>query len=335
MITIDGSYGEGGGQILRTSLSLSLITGKPFCIQNIRAGRKKPGLLRQHLTCVQAAQSVGNATVIGDSLSSQQLTFVPQQIAPGEYSFSVGTAGSTGLVFQTILPALVMASGPSTIELRGGTHNPFAPPFPFFDKCLFPILQSAGCTVTGVLHQYGFYPAGGGHVTYHITPTAILKPISLTDPGQIHNIEIVSTVANIGRRIAEREITATQKAFPLAKTQVQQVTNSIGPGNTLSIRVKNDAVTEVFTTFGMRAVSAEKVALSAVRLAKEYIDSNACVGSHLADQLMLWLALTGKGAYTTTKPTQHSLTQAKTIREFLDCDIRIEQQNKTTWLVTL
>src|SRR5688500_5627223 len=127
MITIDGSEGEGGGQILRTSLALSLVTGQPFRIVNIRAGRKKPGLLRQHLTAVQAAIAIGDAVADGAEIGSQELVFRPEGIRAGEYRFAVGTAGSTTLVLQTVLPALMLANGPSRVVLEGGTHNPFAP----------------------------------------------------------------------------------------------------------------------------------------------------------------------------------------------------------------
>jgi RNA 3'-terminal phosphate cyclase (ATP) len=150
MITVDGSFGEGGGQILRTALALALVTGQPFRIEKIRAGRKNPGLLRQHLTAVKAAAQIGQATIAGDSIGSTQLTFAPGRIAAGEYTFAVGTAGSTTLVLQTILPALLRANAPSRLTLEGGTHNPFAPPFHFLVQAFLPLLNQmlAGGQVT-------------------------------------------------------------------------------------------------------------------------------------------------------------------------------------------
>ena len=162
MIRIDGSFGEGGGQILRTSLSLSLATGKAFRIEKVRAGRERPGLLRQHLTAVLAAAEVGGAEVQGATLGSTELTFSPGAIRAGEYRFSVGTAGSGTLVFQTILPALMLAAKPSRIVIEGGTHNIAAPPFDFLARTFVPLLERMGPKVQLQFERYGFYPAGGG-----------------------------------------------------------------------------------------------------------------------------------------------------------------------------
>jgi RNA 3'-terminal phosphate cyclase (ATP) len=177
-IRIDGSFGEGGGQILRSSLSLSLVTGKPFRIENIRANREKPGVLRQHLTAVQAAAEVGSAEVEGASLGSKALTFVPGKIRSGEFRFAIGTAGSGTLVLQTILPALITAAGPSRIEIEGGTHNPAAPPFDFLQRSFIPLIERMGPKVKLELQRYGFYPAGGGRFVVEITPCEVLKPIA-------------------------------------------------------------------------------------------------------------------------------------------------------------
>src|SRR2546428_9297761 len=160
MITIDGSFGEGGGQILRTALSLSLATGTPFRIENIRAGRKKAGLLRQHLTAVLAAAEIGAAEIEGATLGSTMLTFTPKSVRAGEYRFAVGTAGSGTLVFQTILPALLRASAATRVTIEGGTHNSAAPPFDFLDRTFLPLIRKMGATVSLKLERYGFYPAG-------------------------------------------------------------------------------------------------------------------------------------------------------------------------------
>src|SRR5947207_15592691 len=162
MITIDGSQGEGGGQILRTSLALSLVTGQPFCMERIRVRRQKPGLLRQHLTAVEAAKTVGCAEVEGAEMNSQTLEFRPGPVTPGNYRFAVGTAGSATLVLQTVLPSLLTASGKSTLTLEGGTHNPLAPPFDFLVGSFMPLIRRMGATVELDLKAPGFFPAGGG-----------------------------------------------------------------------------------------------------------------------------------------------------------------------------
>src|SRR5512136_2571133 len=179
MITIDGSQGEGGGQILRTSLALSLVTGQPFRMERIRAKRQKPGLLKQHLTAVEAAKTVGCAEVTGAALGSQTLEFKPGPVTPGNYRFAVGTAGSATLVLQTVLPPLLVASGPSTLTLEGGTHNPFAPPFDFLARCFAPVVERMGPRIELKLHRPGFFPAGGGQFEAQITPVNRLKPIDL------------------------------------------------------------------------------------------------------------------------------------------------------------
>ena len=172
MITIDGSQGEGGGQILRTSLALSLVTGQPFRMERIRAKRQKPGLLKQHLTAVEAAKTVGCAEADGASLSSQTLEFRPGPVTPGNYRFAVGTAGSATLVLQTVLPALLTASGHSTLTLEGGTHNPMAPPFDFLARCFLPLIRRMGPSVELELRRHGFFPAGGGQLHAALTPTS-------------------------------------------------------------------------------------------------------------------------------------------------------------------
>src|SRR5262245_55827517 len=168
MIEIDGSWGEGGGQVLRAALSLSLVSGKPFRIRNIRAGREKPGLLRQHLAAVRAAAVVGVATVGGDAMGSTSLEFIPTAVTPGPHVFKVGTAGSTMLVLQAVLPALMVAGGSSRLELEGGTHNPFSPPYDFFERALAPLLERMGPRLAPAIERSGFYPAGGGRITLEV-----------------------------------------------------------------------------------------------------------------------------------------------------------------------
>jgi RNA 3'-terminal phosphate cyclase (ATP) len=214
MLTIDGSSGEGGGQILRTALALSTVTGKPFRIEKIRAGRPKPGLLRQHLTAVKAAAKVSGATVTGAELSSGSVTFSPGPVTAGEFAFAVGTAGSATLVLQTVLPALLMASAPSRLILEGGTHNPMAPPFDFLVKSFLPLINRMGPTVTAELERPGFHPAGGGRFNVCISPAPRLLPLEMLERGSIRNIRTRAVVANLPRSIAEREAKLVARLKP-------------------------------------------------------------------------------------------------------------------------
>src|SRR5689334_15022558 len=176
VLTLDGAAGEGGGQILRSALALSLATGTPFRLDRIRGKRRPAGLLRQHLTALNAATEIGDAEVIGAQIGSSTITFTPRAVNPGTYRFAVGTAGSTTLVLQTVLPALMTASGPSELVLEGGTHNPFAPPFDFLARAFLPLIERMGPRFEASLERPGFYPAGGGKFQLRIDPAARLAP---------------------------------------------------------------------------------------------------------------------------------------------------------------
>jgi RNA 3'-terminal phosphate cyclase (ATP) len=335
MITIDGSQGEGGGQILRTSLALSLVTGQPFRIEKIRAGRKKPGLLKQHLTCVQAATEIGQAEVSGDDLGSQALTFQPNGIKAGRYSFHVGTAGSTSLVLQSVLPALWLADGPTEIALEGGTHNPSAPPFPFLERAFLPLVNRLGPRVEARLERPGFYPAGGGRVVYRVMPTEKLQPLDLTKRGKLLSRRATAIVANLPARIAERELKHIQRklSWPEDALLADISKDQRGPGNVVTIEIECEKVTELFTGFGERGRPAEEVAYAAMIQAKHYLSSEACAGEYLADQLLLPMALAGGGAFTANTLSQHAKTNMDTIREFLPVEFTAREIAPRLWAV--
>ena len=239
MTIIDGSSGEGGGQILRTSLALSLVTGQPFRIARIRAGRKSPGLLRQHLTAVNAAAEIADAEVSGATMGSRELTFSPGPIRAGHYKFEIGTAGSATLVLQTILPALVVAGASSELMLGGGTHNPFAPPFDFLARAFLPLLGRMGARVEARLERPGFYPAGGGKFRVQIQPAARLEPLNLLSRGEVRARRATAMVANLPHRIAERELSliGNKMSWPPDWLTTQVVDNSKGPGNVVMIDI--------------------------------------------------------------------------------------------------
>lgn len=325
MILIDGSQGEGGGQILRSALGLSMVTGRPFRIEKIRAGRVRPGLMRQHLTAVQAAAQICSAEVQGAGIGSQMLSFAPGKVKAGDYHFCVGTAGSTNLVFQAILPALLHAEGPTHLTLEGGTHNPFAPPYPFLERAFAPLLSRMGAKLTLELDRPGFYPAGGGRFTAMIEPCEKLAPLSLMERGEVSYQNCTATVADLTGEIARREIEEVGRRLGWRRENLQiRDLKDCGPGNIVVIEVASEHVTEVFTGFGEKGVLAEQVAARAADEAKQYLDSGVPVGRHLADQLLIPLAMAGAGELLTCSPTEHTTTNAEIVSRFLDVKIVIE-----------
>lgn len=333
MIVIDGSQGEGGGQILRTSLAMSLVAGKPFRITNIRAGRKKPGLMRQHLTAVQAAARIGDAVVQGAADGSQDLTFTPRQVVPGEYRFAVGTAGSAALVLQTVLPALLTAADRSHLTLEGGTHNPFAPPFDFLQRSFLPLVNRMGPSTEAHLERPGFYPAGGGRFEVTVAPSPKLAGFDLLQRGDVVRRRARAVVSGLPARIAERELTVIQRELGWSSEElaVEEVTSPRGPGNVVMIEIESMHVTEVFTEFGTRGVRAEAVAAKAVQAVRRYLAADVPVGEHLADQLLVPLAMAGNGSFKTLAPSRHTVTNIAVLQQFLDIEIASQQCDDQSW----
>jgi len=335
MLTIDGSQGEGGGQILRSALALALVTGQPFTIRRIRAGRKKPGLLHQHLTAVHAAAAVGQAAVRGASLGSGELTFEPGPPQPGNYDFAVGTAGSATLVLQTVLPALLCAPGPSTLCLVGGTHNPWAPPFDFLVRSFVPLIERMGPRVSATLVRPGFFPAGGGEFHVTIQPADRLSPLELLARGGTKRVIATAKVARLPRHIAERELRVIGRELELAECdlRIEEVADSHGPGNVVTIEVECEHVTEVFTGFGERHLPAEIVADGVVQQARRYLSADVAVGEYLADQVLIPLALAGGGAFRTLELSRHAQTNIDVIRAFLDVEFELDRTSPPACVV--
>lgn len=317
MRVIDGAAGEGGGQVLRTAVALSLLTGEPLKIVNIRAGRKRPGLLRQHLCAVKLAAEVGHAEVDGAETGSREIVFRPREVTPGHYEVSVGTAGSTTLVLQTVLPALLTANGPTTLVLEGGTHNPFAPPYDFLVHAFLPLINRMGPVVAVQLDRPGFYPAGGGCLRVSIQPAAKLTPLDLRERGEVRSQSATSFVAALSPEIAKRELTVLGHRLGWIEDQlrIHELPAAVGPGNVLSAVIESDHVTEVFTGFGEKSVRAEAVAESVAIAVRAYLDAGVPVGPHLADQLLLPLAMAKAGAFRTVGLTPHARTQLELVHE--------------------
>jgi RNA 3'-terminal phosphate cyclase (ATP) len=335
MIVIDGSEGEGGGQVLRNALALSLITGQPFRIEKIRGNRSRPGVMRQHVTAVEAACAIGGAECEELAVGASTLTFTPGKVVPGEHLFAVGTAGSTSLVLQTILPVLMLAGTPSKLRLEGGTHNMLAPPFEFIDRCFLPIVNRMGPRVSAKLIRHGFYPAGGGCVEVEIEPAASLAQIELIERGALLGADGEAVVAGLPGDIAAREIEAVRKVLDWDedRLRIRQLPDEVGPGNIVMLAARFEHVTEVTSGFGKLGVPAQAVGEHAARRMAGYLDSTAAVGPYLADQLLLPMALAGGGCFTSVKPSQHARTAADIIARFLPIQVRFDEREAGRHLV--
>jgi RNA 3'-terminal phosphate cyclase (ATP) len=335
MLTIDGSTGEGGGQIIRTSLALSLVTGKPFRVERVRANREKPGLRQQHLTAVKAAAEIAGAQVEGAAVGAREFTFIPNSIIPGDYVFSIGTAGSATLVLQTILPPLMIAARSSTVKLEGGTYNVHAPPYDFLEKAFLPLVNRMGAQVLIELERYGFYPPGGGRFNVLIEPALKFQRLDLLERGGILAERARALVVNLPRSIADRELAVIKERMGWSdeQLQVEISDNAISRGNVVMIEIESEHLTEVFTRVGERGVPAETVAEKAVKEAQEYLKTEAPVGEHLADQLLIPLALSGGGSFVTGSLSLHTTTNIEIIKKFLDVDITATQAANGLWTI--
>lgn len=339
-LIINGAQGEGGGQIVRSSLALALVTGLPVTIEAIRAGREKPGLMRQHLTAVMAATEVSRGQVQGATIGSTWLRFEPSRVRAGAYRFSVGTAGSATLVLQTVLPALLIADGPSELTLEGGTHNQWAPPFDFLQRAFLPLVNRMGPQVTARLERHGFYPAGGGRFNVTIEPTPHLAGFDLLERGPIMARRVVGVVANLPSHIAEREVNRIlEKMTWDPSCGCEDRVEAHGPGNVVFAEIASERVTEVFTGFGRTGTTSELVADEVVHQIRDYVATDVPVGPYLADQLLLPLGVSAwqannaarrGGTFRTLPLTRHSATHVEILRQFLGIDIGIERSDDGT-----
>jgi RNA 3'-terminal phosphate cyclase (ATP) len=323
VVEIDGSRGEGGGQILRTSLALAVITRRSLRLTSIRARRAKPGLQPQHVACVDAAAYICNGGAAGAKVGSGVIDFAPGELRGGEYVWRIGTAGSAGLVLQTVLVPLLFAPERSRIEIVGGTHNKMAPPFDFLDKVYLPALRRMGARVTIRIRKYGFYPRGGGTIVCEIEPGP-LAGVAFDEAGPVRRRLARALVAHVPREVGEREIAVVRKQLGWRSDECGVVeVDSPGPGNALVLEVERDDIGEVVTAVGERGVPAEKIAADACQEMAAYLASGVPVGSHLADQLMLPMAVARAGRFRTGPLSLHATTNLDTIARFVDTPIKV------------
>jgi RNA 3'-terminal phosphate cyclase (ATP) len=324
-VEIDGSRGEGGGQILRTSLALSVVTGRKLRMYNIRAGRKRPGLQRQHLACVEAAAQLCRATTNALDVGASELVFTPGTEWPGEIAVDIGTAGSTTLVVQTVLPAALGLGKPLRARVTGGTHNPMAPPFEFLERVFLPHLRAMGADVTLTLERHGFLPGGGGAVVLEVEPAGKLRPIELVEAGRPIARTATAICASLPRHVGERELAVAQERLDHPRCELLEFPKA-GPHNVFMVEVElASGARELVTSHGRKGYPAEDVADDALDELEDFLEAGVPVGECLADQLLLPLALAGGGRLRTLGPLSlHATTNIETIREFLDVPITVE-----------
>lgn len=332
MIEIDGSYGEGGGQILRTALSLSCLYKKPFRIVNIRKGRKRPGLMPQHLTSVRAAQLLSSAEVIGDYPGSTELIFSPHSIKGGDFFFDIGTAGSTSLVLQTLIPALVFSEVKNTVVLKGGTHVPYSPSFHYLEKVFIPVLKRLEIDIQFTIESYGFYPKGGGKIRAEIFPAKEIKSLRVMERGMMSGLRGYSGVGNLPLSIAERQRNALIERI---NSRIKDLrcpvdiellnVSSPGQGTFIFLRSESEHSMAGFTSLGERGKRAETVGEEAAIEFLDYYHSGAAFDQHLPDQIALYLSMCNKESeFTTSCITQHLMTNLWAISLFREFHYSIE-----------
>lgn len=357
-VEIDGSHGEGGGQILRTSLALSIITRRPLVIRNIRAGRAKPGLRRQHLTCVQAAAALCNAELRGATVGSQHLEFTPgEPTTASELAFDIGTAGSTTLVVQTILIPAIVARRPLRFTVEGGTHNPMAPPFDFLDRVFAPHLRAMGARVELALERHGFATGAPprdrgkrdprefydrevgdrGKLAVTIEPPLAdrLGHLELTTAGEITARHAVALIARLPTHVASRELEVVRDRLGFAQVDCEVRDVPGGPANLLMLEIERGDLRELVTVHGEKGLRAETVAARACDELAAYLAAGVPVGEHLADQLLLPMAVAGGGRFRCATPSLHATTNIDTIAKFLPVPIRIEPDDHRTAVISI
>ena len=321
-LVVDGAYGEGGGQILRTALSLSALLTRPVRIENIRAGRRVPGLQAQHLVALQALAEITRAEVEGARVGSTAVRLAPGPVRPGSYRVDVGTAGAVTLVLQAVLLPLAFGAGVSSLTVTGGTHVPWSPPVPYLEEVLLPTLAPLGLDASVTLIRWGFYPKGGGEVRVVVRPVpGRLHPLTCLRRGMLRAVRGSAGVVHLPRSIAERqqaraEMRLREMRVPVTIEVIEG--NGPGPGTHLFVLAEAEGSRAGFAALGERGKPAERVADEACAALGDYLEAEGALDPHLADQVLPALALAeGESAFTTTAVTPHLVTNAWAIRQFL------------------
>lgn len=323
MIHIDGSYGEGRGQVLRTSLGLAAVLQKAIRIFNIRAKRSKPGLRPQHLACVQAIQKITQAEVKGAGVGSQELTFIPHGIFPGEYKFDIGTAGSTSLVLQAILLPLSLAQAASTVTIKGGTHVPWSPPFHYLKYVFAPMLAFLGVNIELELLRWGWYPHGQGEIKARIYPAKELNSQHWENPPLFLSLKGLSASVDLPQHIKKRQASRLKTCIEKLGLKIEieeQEGFGIGQGSFLFLWV-DEGIKAGFSALGVRRKPAEKVADEACMAFYTYYKGKVALDEHLANQIIPYLTLATGSSFFTTIMSSHLITNIWVINQFLNRNI--------------
>jgi RNA 3'-terminal phosphate cyclase (ATP) len=328
MIKIDGSQGEGGGQLLRSALSLSLITGVGIQIYNIRANRSNPGLRHQHLCAVKAAHTIGRGELKGGILGSTQLEFQPRTIQPGRFRFNIGTAGATTLVLQTIFLPLSHAKAASSIKITGGTHVPWSPSYHYLEMQWLPYMQRLGFDGVISLDLAGFYPRGSGQIQGRIKPIGSINPLEIVKRGDLRQIRGISAVANLDRRIAERQrnqvLHRLGDKYKLNDIRIKKLPSKF-KGTILLLLAEFEHSQCCYFSLGKPGKPAESVADDTINAIESFMKTNADIDEYLADQLLLPLSFaSGPSCFKSAKITNHLITNAEIINKFIDVQFDIQ-----------
>ena len=325
MLEVDGSHGEGGGQLLRMSVALSVLTEQPIRVARIRAGRKNPGLAAQHATAVGALAKMCDAKVDGLRIGSSTITVQPGKIRPGAYSFDVGTAGSVTLVLQALIPVAAAAPGPVRLRVVGGTDVPWSPPADFFARVFLPLLRRVGGRVEVEVMRRGYYPRGGGIVETVVQPTREWSPLEFTELGKVERVRGIAHVANLPEEIPRRmKHAATRRLHGLADVKIEERIyrgeDAVGQGGALVLWAETDATVLGSDSLARRGASSEQVGEEAAGSLRAEIESGSTFDVHLTDQLLVYLArATGPSTFCARQISGHLDAMMWLLPQFLPC----------------